>query len=67
VIDPSMETLIFELQNTEKDADGGLVKDKRDDATQRADFVDTLRYGFNYHFFLNDNVYKYPSKFGIKL
>ena len=61
-----METLIFELQNTEKDADGGLIKDKRNDATQRADFVDTLRYGFNFHFFLNDNIYKNIAKFGIK-
>ena len=66
LLDPSMETLIFELQNTERDADGGLIKDKRDDATQRADFVDALRYGANWHFFLNDNIYKFPSKFGIK-
>jgi len=67
IIDPSMETLIFELQNTEKDADGGLLKDKRDDAAQRADFVDTLRYGFNFHFFLNDNIYKSSAKYGIKM
>ena len=65
-IDPSMETFIFEMQNTERDADGGLVKDKRDDATQRADFVDTGRYGFNWNFMLNDNIYKNPAKFGIK-
>ena len=67
LIDPSMETLIFELQNTEKDADGGLLKDKRNDAAQRADFVDTLRYGFNFHFFLNDNIYKSSAKYGIKM
>ena len=67
LIDSSMENLIFELQNTERDADGGLIKDKRDDATQRADFVDCWRYLANWHFFLNDNVYKFPSKFGIKV
>lgn len=66
LLDPSMENLIFELQNTERDADGGLIKDKRDDATQRADFVDCWRYLANWHFFLNDNIYKFPSKFGIK-
>ena len=62
-----MENLIFELQNTERDADGGLLKDKRDDATQRADFVDCWRYLANWHFFLNDNVYKNPIKFGITI
>lgn len=67
LLDPSMENLIFELQNTERDADGGLLKHKRDDATQRADFVDAFRYGANWHFFLNDNIYKFPAKFGIKV
>jgi PBSX family phage terminase large subunit len=66
LLDPSMENLIFDLQNVEKDADGKLVKDNRKDITQQADFSDTLRYGFNFHFFLNDNIYKYPAKFGIK-
>ena len=67
LIDPSMETLIFELQNTQKNDNGGLLKDNRDDATQKADFVDTLRYGFNFHFFLNDNIYKSSAKYGIKM
>lgn len=66
VIDSSMEQTIFELINTEKD-EKGLIKDKRADATQRADFLDTVRYGFNWHFMLTDDIQKYPSKFGIKL
>jgi len=65
LIDSSMETTIFELKYTERD-DKGLIKDKRSEATQKADFLDTVRYGFNYHFLIADDIQKYPSKFGIK-
>jgi len=65
LIDDSMTNTIFELQHTEKD-DKGLVKKDRNLAEQRADFIDTIRYGFSYHFMIQDDIQKYPQKFGIK-
>ena len=65
VLDESMTTTIFEIMHTEKD-DKGLVKKDRTKPEQRADFLDTIRYGFNYWFMLKDNMMKFPSKFGIK-
>ncbi len=67
LIDPSMENLIFDLQNVEKDDDGKLIKDSRNKEAQKSDFADSLRYGFNYHFYLLKNIYDNPSHFGITL
>jgi hypothetical protein len=60
-----MTNTIFELQHTEKD-DKGLIKKDRKLAEQRADFIDCIRYGFSYWFMLQDDIQKYPHKFGIK-
>lgn len=38
---------IFDAENVKKRADGTIVKDDRDDPTQQADVLDTLRYWFN--------------------
>jgi len=65
LLDESMTNTIFELQHTEKD-DKGLVKKNRNLAEQRADFIDCIRYGFSYWFMLQDDIQKYPHKFGIK-
>jgi hypothetical protein len=65
LLDESMTNTIFELQHTEKD-DKGLIKKNRNLAEQRADFIDCIRYGFSYWFMLQDDIQKYPHKFGIK-
>jgi hypothetical protein len=42
--------LIFDFQNVKSDKDGKPVKNNREDATQRADCLDTFRYYINRYF-----------------
>lgn len=44
---PSMSTTINELQFTEADEDGGIMKANRENPDQRADFLDTVRYSLS--------------------
>lgn len=46
-VDPKCEILIRELQYTEADHEGNLVKTSRSKEAQRADALDCLRYGVN--------------------
>ena len=46
-IHPSLKQLIYEIENTEADDDGNILKKNRDDDTQRADYIDGLRYFLN--------------------
>lgn len=64
VISETMENLLFEIEHTERN-EKGIVKDDRKDASQRSDFLDTMRYGFNYYLMVVDNIQKNPIKFGI--
>lgn len=64
LIDETCHRLIYELQYTEKD-DSGLVKKDRNKLEQRADFLDTMRYYFNYYFFIQKNIVNNPQYFNI--
>ena len=46
-IDPSCTGVIYDLENVEVDADLSIIKADRTKAAQRADFLDTFRYGIN--------------------
>jgi hypothetical protein len=46
-IHPSLKTLIYEIENTEADDDGNILKKDRENEAQRADLIDCLRYFFN--------------------
>lgn len=63
-IDPKCKNLIYELKYTEAD-EKGLVKKDRNDAAQRADFLDTLRYAFNTYFLIKRNILKENIYFNI--
>lgn len=57
---PSMKLTIFQMQFTEVDEDGNMVKKNRNDVTQRCDALDDVRYDCNV--FLND----YPERYRLK-
>ena len=38
---------IYDCENVKKRADGTIVKDNRNDPSQQADVLDTIRYWFN--------------------
>jgi hypothetical protein len=46
-IHPSLKTLIYEIENTEADDDGNILKKDRENEAQRADLIDCLRYFMN--------------------
>ena len=46
-IDPSCTGLIYDLERVEVDSDLSIIKSDRTQASQRADFLDDLRYGIN--------------------
>jgi len=55
IIDESCHHLIFELEYTEKD-EKGIIKKSRTKDEQKADFLDTMRYMFNYYFLLRKDI-----------
>lgn len=64
IIDESCHHLIFELEYTEKD-DKGLVKKSRTKAEQKADFLDTMRYMFNYYFLIRKDITTNPIYYNV--
>lgn len=59
-INPEMKRTIFELQFTEVDENGDLIKKSRGDEKQRSDFLDATRYDCNV--FLHDYLDRYKLK-----
>ena len=59
-LNPEMKLSIFQLQYTEVDEEGDLIKKNRSDLKQRADALDAIRYDCNV--FLHDYLDRYKLK-----
>jgi hypothetical protein len=63
-INPKCNLLINEMQFTECDADGNILKKDRNKLEQRADAIDAYRYLTMY---VMPDIAQFPKKYGIKV